>query len=166
MLYSATSVTAGRAKAVECAIGMDTEMGKIAGFIMEETDEQTPLQKKLASLGKTLGLAALAICAAIFAIGVAKHLEPLDMFITAVSLAVAAIPEGLPATVTVMLAIGVERMARKNAIVKKAFRSRNARRGKRNLHRQNRHAHRKPNEGIRGIFRGRSLHRRNRRSCL
>lgn len=119
MLYSATSVTAGRAKAVVCAIGMDTEMGKIAGFIMEETDEQTPLQKKLASLGKTLGLAALAICAAIFAIGVAKHLEPLDMFITAVSLAVAAIPEGLPATVTVMLAIGVERMARKNAIVKK-----------------------------------------------
>ncbi len=119
MLYSATSVTSGRGRAVVCDIGMDTEMGKIAGFIMDEEEEQTPLQKKLAALGKTLGLGALAICAAIFAIGVAKHLAPLDMFITAVSLAVAAIPEGLPATVTVMLAIGVERMARRNAIVKR-----------------------------------------------
>ena len=119
MLYSATSVTSGRGRAVVCEIGMDTEMGKIAGFIMNEEEEQTPLQKKLAALGKTLGLGALAICAAIFAIGVAKRLAPLDMFITAVSLAVAAIPEGLPATVTVMLAIGVERMARRSAIVKK-----------------------------------------------
>lgn len=119
MLHSATSITAGHGKAVVCAVGMNTEMGKIAGFIMAEEEEETPLQKKLASLGKTLGLAALVICAAIFAIGVGKRLEPLDMFITAVSLAVAAIPEGLPATVTVMLAIGVERMARKNAIVKK-----------------------------------------------
>lgn len=119
MLYSATSVTAGRGKAVVCRIGMDTEMGRIAGFIMEEEEEQTPLQKKLGALGKTLGLAALGICAVIFVIGVAKKLEPLNMFITAVSLAVAAIPEGLPATVTVMLAIGVERMARRNAIVKR-----------------------------------------------
>ncbi len=119
MLHSATSVTAGHAKAVVCAVGMDTEMGKIAGFILSEEDEQTPLQKKLSKLGKTLGIAALSICAAIFVIGIAKRLEPLDMFITAVSLAVAAIPEGLPATVTVMLAIGVERMAKKNAIVKK-----------------------------------------------
>lgn len=119
MLFSGTTVTSGHAKAVVCAIGMNTEMGKIAGFIMTEEDEETPLQKKLSELGKTLGLAALVICAAIFAIGLGKHLPPLDMFITAVSLAVAAIPEGLPATVTVMLAIGVERMARKNAIVKK-----------------------------------------------
>lgn len=119
MLHSATSVTAGHGKAVVCAVGMETEMGKIAGFILNEDEEQTPLQKKLARLGKILGIAALAICGAIFLIGIAKRLEPLDMFITAVSLAVAAIPEGLPATVTVMLAIGVERMARKNAIVKR-----------------------------------------------
>ncbi len=119
MLYQSTSVISGRAKAVVCAVGMDTEMGKIAGFIMDESEEQTPLQKKLAGLGKTLGLAAIVICAAIFVIGISKNLEPLDMFITAVSLAVAAIPEGLPATVTVMLAIGVERMARKRAIVKR-----------------------------------------------
>lgn len=119
MLHSATAITSGHAKAVVCAVGMNTEMGKIAEFIFTEDDEETPLQRKLAKLGKTLGIAALAICAAIFLIGIAKRLEPLDMFITAVSLAVAAIPEGLPATVTVMLAIGVERMARKKAIVKK-----------------------------------------------
>ncbi|MBS7297929.1 MAG: cation-translocating P-type ATPase [Eubacteriales bacterium] len=119
MLHSATSVTSGHGKAVVCAVGMDTEMGKIAGFIMNEEEEQTPLQKKLAKLGKTLGIAALVICGAIFLVGIAKRLEPLDMFITAVSLAVAAIPEGLPATVTVMLAIGVERMAKKKAIVKR-----------------------------------------------
>ncbi len=119
MLFSGTNVTSGHAKAVVTAIGMNTEMGKIAGFILTEEEEETPLQKKLSELGKTLGLAALVICAAIFAIGLGKHLPPLDMFITAVSLAVAAIPEGLPATVTVMLAIGVERMAKKNAIVKK-----------------------------------------------
>ncbi len=119
MLFSATSVTSGHAKCVVCAIGMDTEMGKIAGFIMNEEQEDTPLQKKLSHLGKILGIAALAICGVIFLVGLSKHLEPLDMFITAVSLAVAAIPEGLPATVTVMLAIGVERMAKKNAIVKR-----------------------------------------------
>ncbi len=119
MLFSATSVTSGHAKCVVCAIGKDTEMGKIAGFIMNEDAEETPLQKKLSSLGKTLGIAALAICGIIFLIGLLKRLEPLDMFITAVSLAVAAIPEGLPATVTVVLAIGVERMAKKKAIVKR-----------------------------------------------
>ncbi len=119
MLFSATSVTQGHAKCVVCAIGRDTEMGKIAGFIMNEEQEETPLQKKLSSLGKALGLAALSICAIIFLIGLLKHLAPLDMFITSVSLAVAAIPEGLPATVTIVLAIGVERMAKKNAIVKR-----------------------------------------------
>ena len=119
MLFCSTSVTSGRAVAVVCAIGMDTEMGKIAGFIMNEEDEQTPLTAKLSVLGKTLGLCALGICAVIFLVGITKKLAPLDMFITAVSLAVAAIPEGLPATVTVMLAIGIERMAKKNAIVKK-----------------------------------------------
>ena len=119
MLHSATSVTAGHGKAVVCAVGMNTEMGKIAGFILNEEEEQTPLQNKLSKLGKTLGVAALAICGAIFLVGIYKRLDPLDMFITAVSLAVAAIPEGLPATVTVMLAIGVERMAKKKAIVKR-----------------------------------------------
>lgn len=119
MLFSGTVITSGNAKAVVCAVSMNTEIGKIADYILSEEDSTTPLQAKLAHLGKTLGLSALVICAAIFAIGLCKHLPPLDMFITAVSLAVAAIPEGLPATVTVMLAIGVERMAKKNAIVKK-----------------------------------------------
>ncbi len=119
MLFSATAVTSGHAKCVVCAIGTSTEMGKIAGFIMSTDKEETPLQKKLSHLGKMLGLMALGICACIFLIGLLKRQEPLDMFITSVSLAVAAIPEGLPATITVMLAIGVERMAKKNAIVKR-----------------------------------------------
>lgn len=118
MLFSGTALTSGHAVAVVCSVGMNTEMGKIAGLIMQE-EETTPLEKKLSQLGKTLGIGAIIICAVIFFIGVLKKIEPLDMFITAVSLAVAAIPEGLAAIVTVMLAIGVERMAKQNAVVKK-----------------------------------------------
>jgi Ca2+-transporting ATPase len=98
---------------------MNTEMGKIASLIMEEKSPQTPLQKKLAQTGKLLGIIALAICTAIFALGIFRQIPPLDMFVTAVSLAVAAIPEGLVAIVTIMLAIGVTRMARRNAIIRK-----------------------------------------------
>ena len=118
MLFASTSVTGGKGRAVVTAAGMDTEVGKIADMLLTEEREQTPLQKKLADTGKTLGIAALAICLAVFVTGLFKHLPPLEMFMTAVSLAVAAIPEGLPAIVTIMLALGVMRMSGKNAIVR------------------------------------------------
>ena len=118
MLYASSSVTRGTGRAVVTATGMDTEMGHIASMLMEETDEKTPLQKKLAAVGKTLGIAALLICAAVFAIGIIKHLPPLEMFMTSVSLAVAAIPEGLVAIVTITLALGVTRISKRNAIVR------------------------------------------------
>ena len=93
-------------------------MGNIAAMIMSAEDRETPLQKKLSDIGRTLGIAALAICAVIFVIGIYKSIPPFEMFMTAVSLAVAAIPEGLPAIVTIMLAIGVHRMAKKGAIIR------------------------------------------------
>ncbi|MDO4618851.1 MAG: cation-translocating P-type ATPase, partial [Clostridia bacterium] len=119
MLHQGTTIISGHAKCVAVSVGMDTEMGKIAKFITSNEKEETPLQKKLSALGKTLGILAILICALIFLIGIFKKIPPLDMFITAVSLAVAAIPEGLPATITVMLSLGVQRMAKKNAIIKK-----------------------------------------------
>ncbi len=118
MLFAGTSLLSGKAEAIVTAIGMDTEIGKIAAMLHEQEDEPTPLQKKLAQTGKYLGIGALIICAVIFGIGVLKKLPVFMMFLTSVSLAVAAIPEGLPAIVTVVLAIGVQRMAKKNAIVK------------------------------------------------
>ena len=118
MVFSSTSVIQGRGEAIVTAIGMDTEMGHIAAMIADEEDEPTPLQKKLAETGKYLGIGALLICAVIFAMGVLKKLPVFSMFLTSVSLAVAAIPEGLPAVVTVVLAMGVQRMAKKKAIVK------------------------------------------------
>jgi len=119
MAFSGSFITYGRGMGVAIATGMDTEMGKIASLIMEEKSPNTPLQKKLTETGKVLGIAALIICAAIFAIGLWRQIPPLDMFVTSVSLAVAAIPEGLVAIVTIMLAIGVTRMARRNAIIRK-----------------------------------------------
>ncbi len=98
---------------------MNTEVGKIAGIINDTVKSETPLQTKLNKLGKTLGLAALVICAVIFVIGLLYGKAPLNMFMTAVSLAVAAIPEGLAAVSTIVLAIGVQRMVKRNAIVKK-----------------------------------------------
>ncbi len=118
MLFASTSVTGGKGRAVVTAAGMDTEVGKIADMLLTEEREKTPLQKKLADTGKTLGIAALAICLAVFVTGLFMCLPPLEMFMTAVSLAVAAIPEGLPAIVTIMLALGVMRMSGKNAIVR------------------------------------------------
>ncbi len=118
MVFSSTSIMRGKAEAIVTAIGMDTEMGKIASLMQDEEDEPTPLQKKLAETGKYLGIGALAICGVIFILGLFKHMPPLSMFLTSVSLAVAAIPEGLPAIVTIVLAIGVQRMAKKRAIVK------------------------------------------------
>lgn len=118
MVWSGSMVVGGKGKAVVCSTGMDTEMGHIASLILTAEETQTPLQQKLAAVSKTLGIGALAICAVIFVLGIFENMPVFDMFITAVSLAVAAIPEGLPAIVTIMLAIGVQRMAKRGAIVR------------------------------------------------
>lgn len=119
MVYSGCSITYGTATAVVTATGMDTEMGKIAGLLDNEEDTQTPLQQKLAQLGKYLGIMALAACAVIFVVGLVSGTPVLEIFMTAVSLAVSAIPEGLPAIVTIVLSIGVQRMVKKNALIRK-----------------------------------------------
>ena len=119
MLFSSSLITYGRGKAVVVETGMYTEVGKIADIINTAEEQGTPLQQKLNKLGKTLGIVALAICAVIFVVGLLYGKEPIHMFMTAVSLAVAAIPEGLPAVFTIVLAIGVQRMVKRNAIVKK-----------------------------------------------
>ena len=119
MVYSGCSITYGTATAVVTATGMDTEMGKIAGLLSGEAESQTPLQKKLADLGKYLGIVALAACAVVFVVGLFGSMEIMDVFMTAVSLAVSAIPEGLPAIVTIVLSIGVQRMVKKNAIIRR-----------------------------------------------
>lgn len=119
MLFSGCSVTYGTATAVVTATGMDTEMGKIANLLEDEEEGQTPLQKKLAQLGKYLGILALAACGIIFVVGIANDIPALEIFMTAVSLAVSAIPEGLPAIVTIVLSIGVQRMVKKNAIIRR-----------------------------------------------
>ena len=119
MVYSGCSITYGTATAVVTATGMDTEMGKIAGLLDNEEDTQTPLQQKLAQLGKYLGIMALAACAVIFVVGLVSGTPVLEIFMTAVSLAVSAIPEGLPAIVTIVLSIGIQRMVRKNALIRK-----------------------------------------------
>ena len=118
IILSSTSVTAGKATAIVTGTGMNTEVGHIANMLLDDETPQTPLQLKLADTGKTLGIAALFVCLFIFIVGLLRHLPPFDMFMTAVSLAVAAIPEGLPAIVTIMLAIGVMRMSKHNAIVR------------------------------------------------
>ncbi|WP_317367945.1 calcium-translocating P-type ATPase, PMCA-type [uncultured Tyzzerella sp.] len=119
MVYSGTLAINGKGKAIVTATGMQTEMGKIAHMIINHQEEQTNLQKKLEETGKILGIGALAICFGIFFIGLFRKIPPFEMFMTSVSLAVAAIPEGLPAIVTIMLAIGVEKMVKKNAIIRK-----------------------------------------------
>ena len=119
MLFSSSLITYGRGKGIVVETGMNTEVGKIAQIINSSEETTTPLQEKLNKLGKTLGIAALVICVIIFIIGWLYGKEPIHMFMTAVSLAVAAIPEGLAAVSTIVLAIGVQRMVKKNAIVKK-----------------------------------------------
>lgn len=119
MIYCGSFATSGRGKAIVTSTGMNTQVGKIADMIMTNDDSETPLQKRLDHTGKILGLGALSICALIFIMGLLKKIPPFEMFMTSVSLAVAAIPEGLPAIVTIVLAIGVSRMAKQNAIVKK-----------------------------------------------
>ena len=119
MIYSGCSISYGTATAVVTATGMNTEMGKIANLLSGEQDSQTPLQKKLAQLGKYLGFLALGVCDIIFVIGLIAKLPVMEIFMTAVSLAVSAIPEGLPAIVTIVLSIGVQRLAKRNAVIRR-----------------------------------------------
>ena len=119
MLFSSSLVTYGRGKGIVVETGMTTEVGKIAGMINSTEKQETPLQQKLNKLGKTLGIAAIVICVLIFVIGLLQGKEAIHMFMTAVSLAVAAIPEGLVAVSTIVLAIGVQKMVKRNAIVKR-----------------------------------------------
>lgn len=118
-VFSGTSVTRGRGQAIIVRTGMQTEFGKIAKGLLEEKTEVTPLQKRLATLGKWIGIGSLTICAVIFSIGVLLQQGAIEMFIVAVGLAVAAVPEGLPAVVTLALALGVQRMSGKNAIIRR-----------------------------------------------
>ena len=117
--FMSTIITHGHGKAIVTETGMDTKIGQIANMIIKEESPETPIQKKLSEVGKILGLVCLAICALIFIIGVIKKINPIEMFMTSVGLAVAAIPEGLPAIVTIMLSIGVTKMAKKNSIIRK-----------------------------------------------
>ena len=119
MAFATTVVVNGHGEAVVTETGMNTKVGKIAKMIITNESPETPLQKKLGQVGKSLGIGCLIICVLIFIIGLIKKIEPIEMFMTSVGLAVAAIPEGLPAIVTIMLSIGVTKMARKNSIIRK-----------------------------------------------
>ncbi len=119
MAYMTTSVTYGRGEGIVAATGMDTEIGRIARMIDEAGEEQTPLQKRLADLGKLLGIIAIALCVLLFVIALIQKRDVIEMLVTAISLAVAAVPEGLPAVVTIVLALGVQRLVKVNTIVRR-----------------------------------------------
>lgn len=119
MVLAGGYVVYGKGKVLVTATGMETEMGRIAAMLSHTSDSMTPLQKKLEQTGKQLGIGALAICALIFCMGILQEKPPFSMFMTAVSLAVAAIPEGLPAIVTIVLAMGTSRMSEKHTIVRR-----------------------------------------------
>jgi len=118
MAFSSGMITYGRGRGIVVSTGMNSEVGKIADLLQQTVDTETPMSRRLEQLGKVLGIAALIICAIIFTVGVLYGNSVMDMFMTAVSLAVAAIPEGLPAVSTVVLAIGVQRMVKRNAIIR------------------------------------------------
>lgn len=119
MVFATTIVVNGHGEAIFVETGMNTRVGKIAGMIIEDESPETPIQKKLAEVGKILAIACIIICVLIFVIGIFKKIPIIEMFMTSVGLAVAAIPEGLPAIVTIMLSIGVTKMAKKNSIIRK-----------------------------------------------
>ncbi len=119
MVYSTSVVTNGFGKAIVCAIGMDTEVGNIAKLLNKKSDEQTPLQIQLNKISKLLGLICLVICMFVFVLELLSGLDVLDSFSTAITLAVAAIPEGLATVVTIVLAIGVQRLVKQNVIIRK-----------------------------------------------
>lgn len=118
MVFTGTSLTRGRARAVVVSTGMHTELGKIAGLISETPRMETPLKISLARFGRTLGGIVLAICGLVLALGLLRGNEPMVMLLAAISLAVAAVPEGLPAVVTITLSLGVQRMASRNALIR------------------------------------------------
>lgn len=118
LVFASTLIETGRGEALVFSTGMQTEVGRVAALLDSEKTEETPLQKKLDALGKQLAWGALLCCFFVFLMGLFRHFPPLPMFMTAVSLAVAAIPEGLPAAVTVILALGVSRMAKKRAVIR------------------------------------------------
>ena len=119
MVWANTLITGGRGRAVVVQTGMNTRTGKVAGMIIQGESPETPLQNRLKKTGGMLGIMAIIICTLIFFMGIIRRQPALEMFMTSVSLAVAAIPEGLPAIVTIMLAIGVQKMAKKNAVMRK-----------------------------------------------
>ncbi|MFN3283942.1 MAG: cation-translocating P-type ATPase, partial [Pseudothermotoga sp.] len=119
MVYSGTIVAKGRGKAIVTCTGNETELGKIAKMLSEMEEEETPLQKNLEKLGKQIGVIVLAICAVVFVVGLLEGNPLLEMFLTSVSLAVAAVPEGLPAVVTIVLALGMYNMVKRHAVIRR-----------------------------------------------
>ena len=119
LLLSGTLITAGRGRALVTDTGMNTQMGRIAGLLLEQEGNETPLQRRMGEISRSLSFLCLMVCAVMFGVGLIQGRQLLPMFLTAVSLAVAAIPEGLPAIVTIVLALGVQRLAGRGAIVKK-----------------------------------------------
>ena len=119
MAFGTTIITNGTAEAIVIETGMNTKVGKIAKMIIEDESPETPIQRKLGQVGKSLGIGCLTICAIIFLLGVIKKIPVIEMFMTSVGLAVAAIPEGLPAIVTIVLSIGVTKLAKHNSIIRK-----------------------------------------------
>ena len=119
MAFGTSIITNGNAEAIVTETGMNTRVGKIAKMIIDDESPETPIQKKLGQVGKALGIGCLIICGIIFLLGVLKHIPPMEMFMTSVGLAVAAIPEGLPAIVTIVLSIGVTKLAKHNTIIRK-----------------------------------------------
>ena len=151
MVFKGTAVVYGRARGLVVATGMATELGQVAGLLKAHQAPRTPLQKRLAVLGRRLAAASVVICAIVFAAGVARGEDVSVMFLTAVSLAVAAIPEALPAVVTIALAFGAQRMVQQKALVAEASGGRDAGLGHGHLHRQDRHPDPEPDAGRAGV---------------